>query len=191
MAMNYAHRRICGSDKWAQRMESVLLPWALDGAELGDDVLEIGPGFGASTRLLAPHVPRLTAVEIDPASVERLQREFGDRATVLRGDASAGLPVPDGAHSSVVCFTMLHHVPSPAGQDRLFASALHALRPGGVFAGSDSLYSLGFRVLHIGDTMVVVDPETLPDRLRRAGFTDVDVTVGKRSFRFRATRPLS
>jgi hypothetical protein len=36
--------------------------------------------------------------------------------------------------------------------------------------------------------MVVVDPATLPDRLRAAGFTDVEVEANPRAFRFRATR---
>jgi hypothetical protein len=62
------------------------------------------------------------------------------------------------------------------------------LRPGGTFAGSDSRVNLRFRLLHIGDTMVAVDPETLPDRLRAAGLEDVDVDVVPRSLRFRATR---
>jgi hypothetical protein len=37
--------------------------------------------------------------------------------------------------------------------------------------------------------MVVVDPKTLPERLRAAGLTDVDVAVD-RSVRFRAVKPL-
>jgi hypothetical protein len=57
-----------------------------------------------------------------------------------------------------------------------------------VFAGLDSRISLRFRLLHIGDTMVVVDPATLPGRLRAAGFTDVEVDTVPQAFRFRATR---
>ncbi|MFL6073811.1 MAG: hypothetical protein ACJ73S_10490 [Mycobacteriales bacterium] len=49
------------------------------------------------------------------------------------------------------------------------------LRPGGVFAGYDSQLSLRFRLLHLRDTMVVVDPATLPARLARAGLTRVQV----------------
>ena len=35
--------------------------------------------------------------------------------------------------------------------------------------------------------LVPVDPETLPARLERAGFRDVEVEAAPRTFRFRAT----
>ena len=85
---------------------------------------------------------------------------------------------------------MLHHVPSRALQDALFAEACRVLRPGGVFRGVDSQPSLRFRMLHIGDTMVVVDPGTLPARLTAAGFDD-DPDVGlmpDRRLRFTARK---
>ena len=49
--MNFIHQRICSSDKWAARVREVL-PERLAGVELGPDVLEIGPGYGATTRVL-------------------------------------------------------------------------------------------------------------------------------------------
>jgi SAM-dependent methyltransferase len=187
MPMNLIHRKLCSSAKWAAAVAE-RMPADLRGIDLGDDVLEIGPGFGATTRVLAPMVPRLTAVEIDEASVRGLRAEFGDRVEIVHGDGTA-LPFPDGRFSAVVCFTMLHHVPSPEKQDALFAEARRVLRPGGVFRGVDSQPSLRFRVLHIGDTMVVLDPAAVPDRLRRAGFADIemDVRPGVR-LRFRAQR---
>jgi SAM-dependent methyltransferase len=175
MPMNLVHRHLCSSAKWAAAVAE-RLPADLRGLDLGDDVLEIGPGFGATTRVLAGLVPKLTAVEIDEASVRGLRAEFGDRVEVVHGDGAA-LPFPDGRFSAVVCFTMLHHVPSPAAQDALFAEAHRVLRPGGLFRGVDSQPSLRFRLLHIGDTMVVLDPAALPDRLRRAGFADAEVEV--------------
>jgi ubiquinone/menaquinone biosynthesis C-methylase UbiE len=156
--------------------------------DLGDDVLEIGPGFGATTRVLVDLVPRLTALEVDEASAELLRREFEGRATIVHGDGTA-MPFPDRMYSGVVCFTMLHHVPSAAQQDRLFGEAFRVLRPAGVFGGTDSQSSLLFRLLHLGDTMVVVDPGTLPSRLEAAGFTGVDVDrIAGGPLRFRATR---
>lgn len=170
--MNLLHRRLCSSAKWAAGV-AARMPGHLADVDLGDDVLEIGPGFGATTRVLAGLLPRLTAVEIDDASVHRLRTEFADRVEIVHGDG-ADLPFANGRFSGVVCFTMLHHVPSPALQDALFAEARRVLRPGGLFLGVDSQLSLRFRLLHVGDTMVTIDPATLPDRLRAAGFTHVD-----------------
>lgn len=50
-----------------------------------DVVVEIGPGPGALTRLIADAC-RLTAVEVDRRAVERLQEEFGRRITIVEGD---------------------------------------------------------------------------------------------------------
>jgi SAM-dependent methyltransferase len=96
---------------------------------------------------------------------------------------------PDATFDGALSFTMLHHVPSKAMQNRLLAEVARVLRPGGVFAGTDSLYSRSFRLLHLLDTMVVVDPDTFPERLRKAGFDDVQVDVLKPyAFRFRARK---
>jgi SAM-dependent methyltransferase len=185
--MNVIHRRLCRSDGWAERMHRQVLPWALDGVDLGGDVLEIGPGYGVTTRWLVERTGTLTAVEVDRRLAQDLGREMGERVDVRTGDGAA-LPFADASFVTVVCFTVLHHVPSPGQQDRLFAEAARVLRPGGTFAGSDSRRSLRFRLLHIGDTMVVVDPDTLPDRLHQAGFAQAGTDTGERSFRFRAQR---
>ena len=50
------------------------------------------------------------------------------------------------------------------------------------------MLSLRFRLIHIGDTMVPVDPAAMPDRLRRNGFQDATTQEGGRSFRFNAIR---
>ncbi len=187
MAMNLAHRRICSSDRWAKQVEDELLPWALADVDLGDNTLEIGPGYGAILRVLVDKTPKLTSVEIDTPMAQRLQRLYGDRARIINGDGTdTGLP--DNEFSSVVSFTMLHHVPTAELQDRLFAEAFRVLRPGGVFAGSDSVTSLRFRLLHLRDTCNTVSPESLPDRLRAAGFRDAEVEVRGGRQRWRAVK---
>ena len=50
--MNEAHE-YCGSDEWRQMIREVILPWALGETDLGDDVLEVGPGYGATTDVLS------------------------------------------------------------------------------------------------------------------------------------------
>lgn len=173
MPMNLIHRRLCASADWAATT-ATRLPLVLDRADLGSDVLEIGPGYGATTRILATRYPNLTAIEVDTDRAAALTTELGGSARVVPG-SGAEMPFGDNEFSGVVCFTMLHHVPSTTMQDDLFAEAHRVLRPGGVFAGSDSQLNPRFRMLHIGDTMNVVSAATLPDRLTRAGFTDVRV----------------
>jgi ubiquinone/menaquinone biosynthesis C-methylase UbiE len=187
--MNGIHRTICASRWWARGVERELVPWCLSGVELGEDVLEVGPGFGASTRVLARRAGRLTALELEERYCRRLERELGERATIVQGDATA-LPFPDGSFSGAVCFTMLHHVPSPELQDRLLCEVARVLRSGGVFAGTDSLgHGLLFKAIHIGDTLVPVYPHDLPERLARAGLSEARVDTSSRSLRFRARKP--
>jgi SAM-dependent methyltransferase len=187
--MNFAHNRLCSSQRWARRVENDLIPWGMEGVELGDDVLELGPGFGATTRLLAQRVPRLSVLELSEDYCRRLLAEMGDRVEVTQGDATA-LPYPDGRFSAVVCFTMLHHLDPAPLQDRAFAEVARVLRAGGLFAGTDSL-GVGrlFKLIHIGDKLALVDPATLPERLSRAGLTAPRVETSVRSLRFRAMRP--
>ncbi|MCR6487299.1 class I SAM-dependent methyltransferase [Amycolatopsis sp. OK19-0408] len=173
MPMNLIHRKLCSSAKWADTVEERLKPWLAE-RELGDDVLEIGPGFGATTKVLLDVVPKLTVLEIDHASSELLRAEYGDRAEVVEG-SGAEMPFETGRFSAVVCFTMLHHVPTVGLQDAIFAEAARVLHPGGTYCGSDSQLSFRFRLLHIGDTMNVLDAATLPGRLERAGFERVEV----------------
>ena len=184
--MNTLHRWYCRSGHWRRTVEERLLPWALAGAELGGDVLEIGPGPGLTTDVLATRVPRLTALEIDAALATSLRRRQA-AVRVVEGDATA-MPFPDASFSGAVSFTMLHHVPTAAAQDRLLDEVCRVLRPGGTFAGSDSTPSLIFRLAHFRDTMQLVDPDGFAERLTRAGFRDAEVRVAKGAFRFRARR---
>ncbi len=186
--MNRLHDLICSSRRWARRVERELLPLGLGGVQLGDDVLEIGPGFGLTTRVLAQRTGRLTVLELEPRYCERLRRELGDGVDVVQGDATA-MPFPDGRFSAAVCFTMLHHIPSSELQDRAVAEVTRVLRPGGVFAGTDSLGTgLVFRLIHIGDTLCPIDPDGLPVRLRRAGLDQANVERSGSAFRFRALK---
>jgi SAM-dependent methyltransferase len=187
MAMNLVHRLCCNSEYWAKTVEQKLLPWVLGDVELGDNTLEIGPGYGANLRALAGRTA-LTAVEIDKPMADRLVNKYGDRARILQGDGT-DLQLPDAEFDSVVCFTMLHHLPTPALQDQMFSEVFRVLEPGGAFAGSDGVPSRMFRLMHIGDTCNPVDPTTMPERLRRAGFTDVDVDVRAGEQRWRAVKP--
>jgi SAM-dependent methyltransferase len=159
----------------------------LQGLDLGADVLEIGPGFAATTRVLARRPGALTALEINDASVRRVAAELGDTVRIVHGDGTA-MPFADDAFSAVVCFSMLHHVPSPELQDRLFAEAIRVVRPGGVFAGSDYRSSRTMTLFHLGDTLVPVAADTLAKRLTRAGLTQIQIAIHRRRIRFRGIK---
>ncbi len=76
MAMNLGHRLCCSSNYWAKTVERKLLPWVLRDVELGEQTLEIGPGYGANLRVLADKTA-LTAVEIDERLADRLVSKYG------------------------------------------------------------------------------------------------------------------
>src|SRR5437870_3759758 len=107
----------------------MLMPWVLGDLVPGDDVLEIGPGPGLTTDRLRNWAPKLTAIEVDPALAGALRlRMAGTNVEVVTGDAMA-MPFADGRFSSVVSFTMLHHVPSAGQQDQVLAEVRRVLRP--------------------------------------------------------------
>jgi SAM-dependent methyltransferase len=173
--MNVAHAELCSSPEWAEYIATEVLPSVVGDLSLGDEVLEIGPGYGASTRVLVDAVPRLTVLEVDADLARGLAAGY-PAVEVVHGSGDA-LPFDDGRFTAVVCFTMLHHVDSTARQDELFAESRRVLAPDGVFAGSDSTGTDARRGFHAGDTWVPVDPDVLPDRLRAAGFREVSVEV--------------
>ncbi len=189
--MNRLHRWYCRSSFWKEGLKRRIIPWALEGVELGQDLLEVGPGPGLTTEILRQRVAHVTAIEIDPRLAQSLTRRLdGTNVKVIMGDATK-MPFDDRVFSGAVAFTMLHHVPSAALQNYLLAEVYRVLKLGGSFAGTDSRWSRFFQLVHVADTLVLVDPATLPQRLEAVGFRDVAVQATPRRFRFRARRPLS
>jgi hypothetical protein len=79
--VNEAHQHR-GSDEWRETIRDVILPWALGDIDLGGDVLEVGPGYGATTDVLSQSVPRLTSVEIDDELSAMLMERFAEVPSV-------------------------------------------------------------------------------------------------------------
>lgn len=169
-------------------MHNEVLDSLLDGLDLGDAMLEVGPGPGAATEWLRRRVPRLVSVEVDPDVAAQLAVRFADaNVEVVAGDASK-LEFADASFDSVGTFTMLHHLPTTALQNDVFREALRVLRPGGVLVGSDSLHSTELHEFHEGDVYNPIEPSSLLARLQTIGFTDLMVRVGY-DVRFSARKP--
>jgi SAM-dependent methyltransferase len=187
--MNPQHLEVCSSEEWRATLRDMILPYALAGARLGDDVLEVGPGPGLTTDLLRADVPQLTAVEVDDDLAAALaDRLAGTNVEVVHADATA-LPFDDGRFTGAISLTMLHHVPTPELQDRLFAEVARVLRPGGLFVAADSVASDDLAGFHEDDTYNPIDPETLAGRLGDAGFADIEVRSMEYGWAAHARRP--
>lgn len=186
--MNEQHRIACAGPEWTHVVQNFMLPWALDGLPegwMGPDLIEIGPGPGATTDVLRTMAHRLTAIELDAALAHSLaERLAGTNVEVHEHDAT-DLRFPDGTFSAGTCFTMLHHVPEAALQDRVLAELVRVVRPDGWVVGSDSVAGDDLAALHEGDVYNPIDPEGLAERLQCAGLVDVEVAVNDSAFRFR------
>ena len=186
--MNENHAILCASRDWAEHLESEVLVPLADTVDLGDEMLELGPGPGAATRWLRHRVRRLVALELDRSEAARLADELaGSNVTVEVGDSTCA-PFPDASFDAVGAFTMLHHLPTQALQFATVTEAFRLLRPGGVLLGADSLASQELHAFHEGDTYNPIDPARLLVFLQAAGFGRVTLTVG-RGLLFTAHKP--
>jgi ubiquinone/menaquinone biosynthesis C-methylase UbiE len=161
--MNENHQRLCGSPEWAARLQETLLPRLFADVEVGDRMLEIGPGPGAATDWLRHRVEALTAIEIDPVAADATR-----------------LPWPDDSFGTVTTHTMLHHVPTRRGQNQVLSEALRVLRPGGALLASDSLPSTGLHEFHADDIYNPIDPGGLITQLQTIGYGQVMVEIRDR-----------
>jgi len=141
-----------------------------------------------TTDLLRSRVPAVTAVELDASLAAALsERLAGTNVTVIHADATeSGLP--SDRFSAAACFSMLHHVPSPAAQDRLLHEVHRVLRRGGIFVATDSRDLEVVRAFHEDDVFVPVDLDNIGDRLASAGFADVSATTTDFEVRLSATK---
>lgn len=178
--MNTQHQQLCASREWEAYLQTDVLPEIAARVELGDELLELGPGPGAATDWLRHRVGRLVVVEHDEESAEALRRRFpAGNVEVVHGDATA-LPLADDAFDSVAAFTMLHHIPTRPLQARLLSEALRVLRPGGVLFGSDSLHSQELHLFHHEDTYNPIEPAMLLALLGAQGYSRITIEVDDR-----------
>jgi 16S rRNA A1518/A1519 N6-dimethyltransferase RsmA/KsgA/DIM1 with predicted DNA glycosylase/AP lyase activity len=81
---------------------AVRMPWVLEALDLGANVLEIGPGYAATTDLLRGTVAQgmvthLTCVEVDGGLAEDLRRRaLGSHVTIPARRRHGGVPAGRG-----------------------------------------------------------------------------------------------
>jgi len=155
----------------------------------GDEtVLDAGCGSGRLTAFLLERLPRGRVLAVDASenmlreAAARLAPRFGDRVSFLRADLQTlALPVPVDALFSTATF---HWIPD---HPRLFRGLFAALVPGGRLVaqcgGGPNLAGLLARVADLmaapafagwGGPWEFASAETTADRLRAAGFADVE-----------------
>jgi SAM-dependent methyltransferase len=186
--MNENHARLCPTPEWADYLQTDVLPVVTRDVDLGAAMLEIGPGPGAATDWLRHKVRQLTVVEIDEAAAGLLTERYSGTNVAVRTGSGAELDYPDACVDSVGTFTMLHHVPTLALQNKILAEAFRVLRPGGALVGSDSLPGNDLHHFHADDTYNPVDPASLIGRLQTIGFGQLTVIVDG-SLMFIARKP--
>jgi SAM-dependent methyltransferase len=186
--VNENHARVCTSPEWAEHIQTEILPVLTRDIDLGTDMLEIGPGPGAATGWLRHKVGHLIAVEVDTTAAALLADRFAGTQVEIVTGSGTDLSYPDQSFDSVGCFTMLHHVPTLALQNKILAEAFRVLRPGGVLIGSDSLPSTGLHDFHADDTYNPIDPASLLSRLQTLGFSEITVMIDW-SLKFIARKP--
>lgn len=189
--MNRRHLEVLSSPRWAAMLEHDLLPWVASVGDLGDDVLEVGPGPGLTTDLLRVRTARLTAVEQDAVLAEHLAPRLAGTNVEIVNRSAADTGFAAERFSAAACFAVLHHVEGPELQDEIFAEILRVLRPGRILVGSDGYDDEGTRAAHVDDVFVPVDPDRLPSRLEGIGFVGARVDRGDYDFRFCARKPVT
>ena len=186
--MNAPEHFFCSSAFWRYFSERKLLPWVLAAHSLGEHALEIGAGYGASTRFLRGRARRVTALEYNREEILKWKaRCDGDGVAAVCGDG-AHLPFAAQSFSAVVAILVLHHLKSAELQDQMLSEAMRVLRPGGVLMGFEIQDSWLNRVIHKGSTFTPFTSDGAYGRLAAARFAQVGVDVRSGAFRFSAAR---
>lgn len=178
LGLSEPFRELYSSRDFVDSIEADWMPWLVDGLDLGDEVVDLVAGPGPTVQLLRAAGRQVTAAQAVPALTAQLAEQFaGDPGVDVVDADPRKLPFPDGRFSAATAVLWLHHVPSADEQDQALAEVLRVLRPGGVLAGLNAIDGPHFRRLDTDGSCVPIDPLTFAERLRRAGFVDVSVTV--------------
>jgi len=171
-------RELYSSAEFSESISTEWMPWLLDGLELGDDIVDVAAGPGVAVRSLRTAGRQVTVAQLAPEFTAELTGLFAcDRAVGVRDVDPTCLPFSDGHFTAATAVLSLHHVPSTEQQDRALAELARVLRPGAVLAGLNAIDGPHFRRMNDDGCCVPIDPLSFAERLQRAGFIDVELTV--------------
>jgi SAM-dependent methyltransferase len=120
------------SEEWKQALvDEVLLPTI----PAGGTVVEIGPGGGRWSVLLAPRSERLVLVDVAQRPLDLVAERLRDAGNVeyVLTDGSAVAGVADASVDAVWSFDVFVHI-APGDQAGYLAEIARVLRPGGIAA---------------------------------------------------------
>jgi ubiquinone/menaquinone biosynthesis C-methylase UbiE len=111
----------------------------------GDDrLLDVGAGTGLLALAAAPHVARVSALDVSPAMCRHLEYKFRragiDNAEVLVNTAT-DLPLADGTIDVVLSNYCFHHL-SDSDKGRAVSEIARVLRPGGRLVFADMMFRI-------------------------------------------------
>jgi ubiquinone/menaquinone biosynthesis C-methylase UbiE len=186
--MNAFENLLCSSSLWRCLTTRHLLPSILSNVNLGDDLLEIGAGFGAATAALGELVARVTSLEYAHDSALKLKRRHDAlNPRIVQGDA-AHLPFANASFSVAVAILVLHHLKTSALQDKAFGEIFRVLRPGGTFLAFEITDSWLHRKAHFRSIFTPIAPASSVARLTSAGFSKIFVDSQTGGFRLIAIK---
>lgn len=186
--MNAFENWFCATPFWRRITQRHILPWLLNGYSLGDSVLELGAGPGATTEALRHRSAHITSLEYDHKFAAQIGSRYGKtNVSVLQGDA-ASLPFPDATFSSATAILVLHHLRSSQQQEKTFAEIHRVLKPDGVFLVFEISDSWIHRLGHFKSTFVPIAPDAASARMKALGFANILVEKQRGAFRICASR---